>query len=137
MNSLRWKAMLVLLISQFFWALAAHASDYTVAYAIDAGGRKETGIVDRCNIQQGCDIKLRTEAISIRLAPTDRDRIVRITISGSQPSCCFFYDGAESVSRDFESLIDLNIYEGHARKRNEFVENLHFGVLFLQFSEAE
>jgi hypothetical protein len=31
-------------------------------------------------------------------------------------------------------MLHLRIYEGHSRKRNEFVQNTHLGLLYLQFS---
>jgi hypothetical protein len=129
-----------LLVFLIFWLLCvptARAGDYAVAYALDVGGRQETGIVEECRSQASCSFKFRTQAISIELSSIGRDDKVSITIFSSQPGCCFFYGGSRSISRDIGSLVGLYLYEGHKRKGNEFVENLHFGTLFLRFSRME
>ena len=129
--------MLVILIFWLGFVPSARAADYAVAYAIDVGGRQETGIVDNCNTQTACNFNLKTQSISIGLSLIGRDEKVNITIYGSRPGCCFFYGGSTSVSRSTESLIGLYLYEGHRRKGNEFVENFHVGTLFLRISRAE
>lgn len=134
---LRRVTLLVSLASGGLCATAARAADYAVAYALDAGGRQETGIVDKCVTLSSCEINFKTQAISIGLSSFEQDGRVRITIDGSQPGCCFFYGGSRSVLREFGSQIGLYIYEGHKRNGNEFVENLHFGTLFLRFSRTE
>ncbi|WP_050383864.1 hypothetical protein [Bradyrhizobium pachyrhizi] len=134
---LRWAALLVIAIFWLLFVPAARAGDYAVAYALDVGGRQETGIVDKCNTEATCNIEFKTQLISIKLSFFERDKKVKIAIHGARPGCCFFYGGTTSVSRDAGSLVGLTVYEGHQRRGNEFVVNFHIGTLFLRFAQAD
>lgn len=118
---------------------SAYAGDFAVAHAFDADGQKETGTVEDCDYRYQCELRVRNAQIRIMLFVLDRERRkVSISINGnSQIGCCYFSDGATRVERGADSLIGLSVYEGHARKRNEFVQNLPVGVLFLRFAEMK
>lgn len=133
------RAICVLLVL-LLWHPRAFAGDYIVAYALEAGDQIETGKTEKCEYRYYCTISLKKLGISILLSFWDPNRNkVHVAIFGDRrPNCCFFADGVDSVSRSARgSLIRLNVYEGHARRRNEFIRNSPLGILNLQFSDMK
>jgi hypothetical protein len=111
----------------------AFAGDYTVAYALEIGGKTETGKVDNCQYTKQCEIASKDFGLSIFtyfIYPENRD--VYVTVEGKK-GCCYFNDGNESISLDSRRPIPgMAIFEGHARRKNEFVQNNRLGTLYLK-----
>ena len=113
------------------------AADYTVSYALDAGDLTDAGN-GHCKFEEHC--RLRSEKVGLEVwltfyDPTHEKVDISVYGTNGRQSCCFFYDGVESVSRNTESLIRLRVYEGRRRKQNEFRLNMPLGVLYLQFPD--
>jgi hypothetical protein len=117
----------------FILSANAFAGDYTVAYALDIGGKIETGKIDNCEYAKQCVIASKDFGLSVTtyfIYPEDRE--VSVTVYG-KPGCCYFTDGKESRSFDSRQPIpSMAIFEGHARRRNEFVQNYRLGTLYLR-----
>lgn len=116
----------------------ASAGNYTVAYGYDDIEYGEAGKLE-CSYEKSCDLKLKNGNISLWLNFTDPGhKVVTITILRTNwgPGCCYFDGGANRVCRDSRSRIVLNLTFGRARRGLEYVENMHFGVLNLLFSDA-
>lgn len=129
----------------------AFAGDYTVSYAFDgttsedvaAGATSslnEEGAAKECQYDRPCTIELTKSdlTISIDVRRSSRHEVVVYAYGGRSRSagCCYFSGGDTRAKLDLtQPLLRLRIYEGHARKRNEVVQNLHLGLLYLQFSD--
>jgi hypothetical protein len=132
-------AYVVLPVFLFLSSVSASAGDYAVSYAFDNGDLIETARIEKCEYREECKINLEKAELTISLAFWHPDHNeVRVEVSGSRLGCCYFPDGAESVSRDVRgTTIRLPIFEGRARKRNEFLQNIFVGVLHLRFSNTK
>lgn len=129
----------------------AFAGDYTVSYAFDGTTKEdfvagatsslnEEGATKVCLYERSCTIELRKSdlTISIDVRRSSRHEVVVYAYGGRSRSagCCYFSGGDTRIEGDLgQPLLRLRIYEGHARKRNEVVQNLHLGLLYLQFSD--
>lgn len=130
----------------------ALAGDYTVSYAFDGttrtdvargatGASNEVGIAKECQYGRRCTIELKKSdlTISLHVERSGWSRKVTVFADGGRSrsdGCCYFFGGDRLVARELtEPLLRLWIYEGQARKRNEYVENLPLGLLYLQFSD--
>ncbi|WP_035705045.1 hypothetical protein [Bradyrhizobium genomosp. I (2014)] len=130
----------------------AIAGDYTVSYAFDGttradvargatGASNEVGIAKECRYGQRCTIELTKSdlTISFHVERSGWSHKVTVFADGGRSrsdGCCYFFGGDRLVSKELtEPLLRLWIYEGQARKRNEYVENLPLGLLYLQFSD--
>ncbi len=133
------RAVWVLLVAFLWQSPQAFAGDFTVAYAFEVGDQIETGKMSECEYRYFCTISLKKLGLYVDLSFWDpkRNMVVVGAHGDRRPNCCFFADGARSVSRSARSMIRLNVYEGHARRGNEFVRNAPFGVLNLQFSDMK
>lgn len=131
----------------------AFAGDYTVSYAFDGttsedvatgatSAFNETGTTKACRYDSYCTLELARSnlTISVRVQRSGRHRVVVLADGGRSRgmACCYFSDGDRSAERDLaQPLLRLHIYEGRARRRNEVVQNIPLGLLYLQFSELK
>ncbi|MGY8706359.1 hypothetical protein RAD16_11530 [Bradyrhizobium sp. 18BD] len=129
------------------------AADYTVSYAFDGTTRadvaagatsvlNEEGIAKECRYERYCTIELTKSdlTISIKVERSGYHKAVVFADGGRSRDieCCYFSDGDRMAARELtQPLLRLYIYEGHARKRNEYVQNLPLGLLYLQFSDLK
>jgi len=97
-----------------------------------------------CKYGQGCLVKSDKLDLSILLDLYFPDRdgrgqvYVHVYGGRGRLACCYFSDGAYSLSFSLEGpFIHLGVYEGRARRRNEFVRNQPLGILYLQFSDMK
>jgi hypothetical protein len=115
------------------------AGDYTVAYALEVGGQNDTGKIANCEYAQPCEIVSDNLGLIVQLDfiyPSHSNLHVSVRRIRGGRACCFFADGKDSFSMDpHELLRGMSIFEGHARRRNEFVENYKLGILYLGFSD--
>ncbi len=132
---------------------AAAAGDYIVSYAFDAttaedyaadrtSDRNEDGTLRDCSYRVDCTITLPKSDLSISFqitGPGQRDITIHADRGGRySPTCCYFSDGERHASRSLaQSPFRLWIFEGRPRKRNEYVQNLPLGLLYLQFSDLK
>ena len=130
----------------------ASAGDYTVSYAFDGttvqdvaaavtSPLNEQGTRQDCRYDTFCTIRLEKSDLEIRLDVSQASRHGRrifVSANGGRAqglACCYFSDGERTFSRELrEPFVKLHVYDGHRRKGNEFVQNFHLGVLYLQFS---
>jgi hypothetical protein len=114
---------------------AASAGDYSVAYAIDANGKTDKGIVDTCQYIDVCEITSAVLGVTLSLGFTRPDHnSIELEIRGP-PGCCYSADANLTFYLDARrGLQRVPIYSGHQRKRNEFVRNERFGIVYLGFS---
>jgi hypothetical protein len=133
------RAIWILLVFVLWQSPGAFAGDYSVAYAFEVGDQIETGKTDDCEYLYFCTISLKKLGLYVNLSFWDpkRNSVVIGAHGDRRPNCCFFADGARSVSRRARSVIRLNVYEGHARRGNEFIRNAPFGILNLHFSDMK
>jgi hypothetical protein len=134
-----------------FLSVDASAGDYIVSYAFDGTTREdvaagatsllnEEGITKECQYDRSCTIELAKSdlTISIDVRRSSRREVVVYAYGGRSRSaaCCYFLGGDRRFAGSLaQPLLRLGIYEGHARKRNEYVQNLPLGLLYLQFSD--
>lgn len=128
----------------------AFAGDYTVSYAFGGETKEgvatgatyplnEVGTTKECQYDSPCTIEL-TKAdltISLNVQRSGRHKVVVLADGGRSRSigCCYFSGGERRAEGDLtQPMLWLRIYDGHARKRNEVVENIRLGLLYLQFS---
>jgi hypothetical protein len=116
----------------------AAAADYVVNYAFDLEGKTDAGRKETCEYVRPCQIESESLGMRIILVFTYPDhRSVYVTVHGKL-GCCYFSDGVDSISLDPKSsLHHLKLFEGKARRRNEFVGNTKVGVLYLTFSDLQ
>ncbi|WP_456623995.1 MULTISPECIES: hypothetical protein [unclassified Bradyrhizobium] len=131
----------------------AFAGDYTVSYAFDGTTREdvaagatsslsEEGTTKECQYEKSCTIELTKSDLTISLSvKRSGPRKVVVYAYGGRSrdtGCCYFSDGDRLAESELpQSLLRLRIYEGHARKRNEYIQNLPLGLLYLQFSDLK
>jgi hypothetical protein len=122
-------ALLMLLLAH----APARAGDYSIVYALEIGEQTETGKIDHCEYTKPCVIKSTDFGLSISadfIYP--ENRTISVSAYG-KPGCCYFADGKETRSFDSRQPIpSIAIFEGHARRRNEFVQNYRLGTLHLK-----
>jgi len=132
-------AYVVLPAFLFLSSVSASAGDYAVSYALDTGDLIEAARTEKCEYRQACEINLEKAELTISLTFWRPDHNeVHVGVSGQRLGCCYFTDGVESVYRDVRgTTIRLPVFEGRARKRNEFIQNILVGVLYLRFSNTK
>jgi hypothetical protein len=118
-------------------ASKALAGDYQVAYAIDAGGLRESGKYVECTYGKACILIFEKTSIHVETnthrALQNRAHIVVVTIYDNR-GCCYFSDGGSQISIDGgEPFHKLQIFEGRKRIGNEAVVNNMIGYLYLGF----
>jgi hypothetical protein len=115
----------------------AFAGDYVVAWAFDAGDKNETGVSADCVYREYCTIKPENSDfdVSVRFRRPGYS-VASIRISRGL-GCCYFAQGESSVERGTDSLIRLTVFEGRARRGNEYVLNTPVGYFYLQFSDLK
>ncbi|MCK1387378.1 hypothetical protein [Bradyrhizobium sp. 21] len=134
-----------------FLSVDAFAGDYTVSYAFDGTTKEhvaagatnsfnEAGIAKECQYDRPCTIELTKSdlTISLNVQRSGRHKVVVFADGGRSRSigCCYFSGGEQRAEGDLtQPMLWLRMYEGHARKRNEVVQNIHLGLLYLQFSD--
>lgn len=113
----------------------AAAADYSVTYAIDANGKTSAGKIETCDYETLCFIEAPGLGLQISLSFNHSDRRwVELYIDGP-PACCYSSDATrEFYLQITPGLLRVPIHQGRARRRNEFVRNHKFGVLYLEFS---
>jgi hypothetical protein len=127
----------IALLGFFLTSTVSRAGDYVVAWAFDAGDKNEMGIRADCVYEEYCTIKPEKSDFDVSLRfRRPGYRVASIRISRGL-SCCYFAEGESSVERGTESLIRLTVFEGRARRGNEFVLNTRVGYLYLQFSDLK
>ncbi|WJR76486.1 hypothetical protein [Bradyrhizobium sp. NP1] len=106
-----------------------------MTYAIDANGKTDTGRVDSCTYTETCHIESHAIGLSISLTFIRPDH-ASIDLEMEGPTgCCYSSDAAETIHLETKpGLRRVPMYRGRERRRNEFVRNERFGVLYLQFS---
>jgi hypothetical protein len=116
----------------------ASAGDYSVAYAIDANGKNDTGKIENCSYDKACEIESASSGLSISMGFFHPDHSgVQLEVRGP-PGCCYSADAIRTIYLDIKpGLLRVPIYQGRARRENEFVQNKRFGVLYLEFSNLK
>jgi hypothetical protein len=114
----------------------AAAGDYSVAYAIDAHGKNDAGKVETCEYDSPCEITSSSLGLSIVLDFIRPDHhSVELRVNGP-PGCCYSADAAKTIYLKIDpTVLRVRLYEGRSRRRNEFVQNTLFGILYLAFSD--
>lgn len=130
----------------FLLSVDASAGDYIVSYAFDgttkgnapAGATSplnEEGTAKDCQYDRPCTIELTKSdlTISLNVQRSGRHKVVVYADSDRSRSigCCYFSGGEQRAEGDLltQPVLWLRIYDGHARKRNEVVQNVHLGLL--------
>jgi hypothetical protein len=115
---------------------SAQAGSYTISYAFEVGDQTETGLVAACEYAKQCEIRSRRFGLSaFTYFVYPANRVVYVSVDG-EPGCCFFADGKSTFTFEPKDVTQsIALYEGHARKRNEFVQNHRLGTLTLRFSD--
>jgi hypothetical protein len=111
----------------------ALTSGYSVAYAIDAHDENDSGKIETC--EYGAECKLANHlGLSIVLNIKNPKRLwADLEIKGP-PGCCYSAQADETLYVEMTpTLMRVPFYEGQKRRRNEFVLNKKFGVLYLMF----
>jgi hypothetical protein len=113
----------------------ASAGDYSVAYAIDANGKNDTGKIETCKYDKACEIESANSGLSISMGFFHPDHSgIQLEVRGP-PGCCYSADAVRTIYLDIKpGLLRVPIYQGRERRENEFVQNKRFGVLYLEFS---
>jgi hypothetical protein len=112
------------------------AADYVVNYALDVDGKTDAGKKETCEYVRPCEIISESSGIRVVMNFTYPDHLSVYTHVYGRLGCCYFRDGADSISLDPKlPLHHLQIFEGRARRQNEFVQNRKIGVLYLSFSD--
>jgi hypothetical protein len=111
------------------------AGDYSIEYAIYADYSSSRGTLD-CSSGKPC--RKQIDELKLRLKiflPTRANQDAEVFLSG-RAGCCLFRDGKLSATVYPRGRKKLAIFEGRARKGNEFVLNNEVGTLILDFGEA-
>ncbi len=117
------------------WIGAARAGDYSVAYAIDANGARESGKLE-CTFRTSCEVKIDRFEMSLRIySSMARDQSVSVELRG-RPGCCVLssrnrWDTDIDTQERFHAL---PIAEGRPSRKLEYVLNRRIGTLYLGFS---
>jgi hypothetical protein len=119
----------------FLSSADASAGDYSVTYAIDTDAKNDAGKIESCEYARRCVIKSNSLGLSIDLRFIREDHSwVELEVNGP-PGCCYSADAASTIYLEIKpALLRVPIYEGRPRRRNEFVLNKKFGVLYIEFS---
>lgn len=114
---------------------SAFAGDYSLTYAIDANGKNDAGKIETCEYDKVCDIESASLGLSISLSfIKPNHRWVELDIFGPV-GCCYSADADWTFNLEIKpGLLRVPIYQGRARRGNEFVRNKRFGILYLEFS---
>jgi hypothetical protein len=131
------RSICVVLFCFLLMPTAARSGDYVVAWAFDGGDKNETGTKADCIYRDYCTIKLKKFDFEVTIMFRRREYSVAIIRISHGIRCCYFSQGERSVERGTDSLIRLGVFEGRARKGNEFVLNAPVGQLFLLFSDLK
>jgi hypothetical protein len=130
-RSVRAALLAVFLVS----SAGASAGEYSLAYAIEANGRNDVGKIETCDYDKPCDIDAPGLGLRISLSfiHADHDE-VELYVDGPS-GCCYSNDAIRTFYIEIKpGLLRVPIYQGRARRQNEFVQNKRFGVLYLAFS---
>ncbi len=143
----------MLVVTGLLPSVAAFAGDYTVSYAFDSArgddvaagatsSLNEAGTTRDCWYEKYCSISLPKADLTITFTVqrSSRHQVVVYADGGRsrRAGCCYFSGGESRAAIELtQPLLYLRIYEGHARKRNEVVQNIHLGLLYLQFSDLK
>ena len=140
---LRWRSLFGFLLAAsiiasafFFYACSkAAAGDYSVTYAIDTGDKNDVGNIESCEYIRRCTIKSGSLGLSIDLRIIREDHAwVELEVNGPY-GCCYSADANKTIYLEIKPTLQrVPIYEGRLRRRNEFVLNKKFGVLYIEFS---
>jgi len=141
----------MIVVAGLLRSVDASAGDYSVSYAFDGTTKEgvatgateslnEAGITKECLYDRPCTIELTKSdlTISLNVQRSARHKVVVFADGGGSRSigCCYFSGGEQRAEGDLtQPMLWLRIYDGHARKRNEVVQNIHLGLLYLQFSD--
>ena len=122
--------------SLLFCNSKAAAADYVVNYALEVDGKTDTGKKETCEYVRPCEIVSESAGVRVVMNFTYPDHRSVYTQVYGRLGCCYFRDGVDSISLDPRlPLHHLQIFEGQARRKNEFVQNRKVGVLYLSFSD--
>jgi hypothetical protein len=131
------------------------ARDYTVSYAFagatDRGAAAtatnpvtEEGTRRDCTYGTFCKLALNKSDLEIWFGVSRAERgqtTISVTADGGRThgvECCLFGDGQSRYSGPlWDPLVRLYIYDGHRRRRNEVVQNVLLGTLYLQLSDLK
>ena len=130
-------AMSVIAAALFFFPCPqAAAGDYSVKYAIDAGGKNDAGKIESCEYIRLCFIESDSLGLSIDLSFVREDHSwVELHVYGPA-GCCYSADAIRTIYLEIKpGLQRMSIYQGRSRRRNEFVQNRKFGVLYIEISD--
>ncbi|QOG22044.1 hypothetical protein [Bradyrhizobium sp. SEMIA] len=143
----------VIVATGLLLSVDAFAGDYTISYAFDGtttadvargatGASNQEGVAKECQYERRCTIELTKSdlTISLNVERSGSHKVIVFANGGRSRSagCCYFSGGDRLAARELtEPLLRLWIYEGQARKRNEYVENIPLGLLYLQFSDLK
>lgn len=118
-------------------ASKARAGDYQVAYAIDAGGLRESGKYVECIYRTACRLNFERTSIHMSVIADEGQKrhFVFVNIYDGI-NCCYFYEGDDVTYLDGDRPYhQLPIFEGRKRLGNEFVLNRRIGSIFLSFKD--
>jgi hypothetical protein len=143
----------MILVTSLVRSVDAFAGDYTLSYAFDGttmenattgatNALNEVGTTKECQYDRRCTIELTKSdlTISLNVQRSGGHKVAVLADGGRSRSinCCFFSGGEKRAEGDLtQPMLWLRIYDGHARKRNEVVENIHLGLLYLSFSDLK
>jgi hypothetical protein len=125
-----------LLALVLFSSNGASAGDFSLIYAIDANGKTDAGKIKTCEYFKTCEIESADLRLSISLWIIRPDHSSAELHVNGPPGCCYSIDAAETIYLSTEpGLRRVPLYQGRARRGNEFVRNKRFGMLYLEFSD--
>jgi len=125
-----------LLATLLLSSVDASAGDYSVTYAIDADAKNDAGKIESCEYIRPCFIASDSLGLSIDLSFIREDHSWAELHVYGPPGCCYSADAARTIYLEIKpGLQRVPIYEGRSRRRNEFVQNKKFGVLYIELSD--
>jgi len=119
-------------------ASKARAGDYQVAYAIDAGGLRESGKYVECIYRTPCRLDFERTSIHMLVVADGGQKRHFVFVNIYH---CYFSDGGnekyiEGDKTDGDKpYFQLPIFEGRRRLGNELVLNRKIGNIFLAFKD--
>jgi hypothetical protein len=126
-----WPALLLLSASLVASNSNAASSKYSIAYTIEKGGNFEKGAF-QCELRDICSRWMGPEKLHLTITFMEESD-VWVLLSG-QAGCCVFEDANWLAHVDSRKRWHrLTIFEGKARKGNEFIQNVRVGTLRLEF----
>jgi hypothetical protein len=130
----RWPALLLLSASLVASNSNAASSKYSIAYAIEKGGNSERGAF-QCELRKVCRQLIGPEKLRLTITFMEESD-VWVSLSG-RAGCCYFDDANWRAQVDSRRRSHrLPIFEGVARRGNEFVQNDRVGILRLEFERS-